>query len=201
MSGATPTSNPAARCVLWHPRGSPPPNDLIDAIQRRNLSWTATDRRLAAIVQTLAAPAPAAGTTPVVPTVLVLIDPPRLAGVDEVLDVVSRYRPRTALWVFDLADPTRLRSMQALEIIAKYGTRKPELSSANSPPPTPSPSESSFEPTARRLQLTATRNTDDTARGSARDALDRSASPISPDDLHMLTQLNPAQSSGFRSVY
>lgn len=187
---------------MWHPRAAPPLNELLDAIQRRGLAWTATDRTLSVIVRTLAAPLAATHGSSPVPTVLVLIDPLHLTHIDEVLDVVSRYRPRTALWVFDPADPGRLKSMQALEIIAKYVSHKNE----EAPRSTEHTLDPSASATPRRLQLAGLDGPDHPPPKSSPPATPfpaasiQSPTNLSADEFSMLIEA-PSKQSGVRSVY
>ncbi len=207
MSGASPTPIPAARCVLWHPDAVPPPNALLEALQSRGLAWSATDRVLTALVRLLAPTIDPSPSHRPIPTVLVLVEPSRLRRLDDVLDVITRYRPRTALWVFDLTDPSRLRSMQALEIISKYAACEP------SDPATPECSPSRPMPTPAsspwRLQIAP-----DSAGPAPRAGPPRSATTLPPPspssahetpglsrrDISFLTSEPIQPGEGFRTV-
>lgn len=207
MSGASPTPIPAARCVLWHPDAVPPPNALLDALQSRGLAWSATDRVLTALVRLLAPPTDTSPSHRPIPSVLVLVEPSRLRRLDDVLDVISRYRPRTALWVFDLADPSRLRSMQALEIISKYAAR--EASEPAPPESSPSRSMPTAAPSPWRLQLAPAAAEPPQGADLPRSATTlppptpssvREPPSVSQQEISMLTSALGQPGDGFRTV-
>jgi hypothetical protein len=192
---------------LWHPNAFPPPNALLEALQSRGLAWSATDRALTALVRLLAPPTDPSPSPGPIPTVLVLVEPSRLRRLDDVLDVITRYRPRTALWVFDLADPSRLRSMQALEIISKYAASEasnPAMSESSAtrsiPTPATSPWRLHLVPATAEPPQGADLPRSATTLPPPSPSNERAPSRVSQQETSMLTSSLGQPGEGFRTV-
>jgi hypothetical protein len=107
--------------VLWHPRGGPIQQELLGALDKRGLARALCDNEYQVLATLCREESSLRGSNGQrVPTVLMLVNPRRLAALSEVLDLVTQYRPGTATWVFDEAQPRRIRSMAALEVIAEF---------------------------------------------------------------------------------
>lgn len=116
------------RCVLWHARGAVLPGALVAALDRPQVQWKAWDSEYLALAEAMRFQGDAL-TRETPARVLVLVEPSRLHGVDEVLTVLERFRPRAPLWVFEGGPKPSLQGMSAAETLARLSASKP--SSAN----------------------------------------------------------------------
>lgn len=116
----------STNCVVWSPRRYVAPPDLLAALARRGIVADTSDspyttlalvcrfpRQPARPASRLADPAAGAG-------VLVLLEPRRLHQLAEVVDLVGRFRPATAIWVHEESDPRRIKALSPLEVVALF---------------------------------------------------------------------------------
>ena len=136
-----------ARCVIWHPRGSLPPDQLVQALDKPQLAWRAWDNDLLAWAEVCAE-----GRDPAVSgCVLLLVEPDRLANLGAVLEAVERFRPLTLAWVFDPKAEPALASLTPEEarrrfapeakakVTTKRGTIRAFAQAKGGAPPSPPP--------------------------------------------------------------
>jgi len=97
------------RCVLWHAPELPVPESLLSALSRRGIGFVARTTASRALAEACALSIEA----PADRCVLLLVEPGRLAGSDEVLDIVERGTHRVAAWVFEERSPVQLRAAAA----------------------------------------------------------------------------------------
>lgn len=105
-----------ARCVIWHPRGSLPPDQLVQALDKPQLAWRAWDSDLLVWAEVCGE-----GRDPAVSgCVLLLVEPARLVNLGSVLDAVERFRPLTLAWVFDPTGEPALASLGLEEVRRRF---------------------------------------------------------------------------------
>ncbi len=105
-----------ARCVIWHPRGSLPPDQLVQALDKPQLAWRAWDNDLLAFAEVCGEGRDSA----VSGCVLLLVEPGRLANLGAVLDAVERFRPLTLAWIFDPTAEPALASLSLDEARRRF---------------------------------------------------------------------------------
>lgn len=113
-----------ALCVLWHPRGEPTDEDLMEALRSkgfRTIECESSVEAVAWVVSTVMAP-PASGpgvspwSRPSIRPVVFLVDrPARLAGMSEVTDAIEKHASGAAVWVHEPAGTPRLRRFSSPE--------------------------------------------------------------------------------------
>lgn len=132
----TTTPERVIRCVLWHARGAVLPGALVAALDRPQVQWKAWDSEYLALAEAMRFQGDAlTHDTPA--RVLVLVEPSRLHGVDDVLTVLERFRPRAPLWVFEGGPKPSLQGMAAAEARARIAAARvpaPNNTSAPEPP-------------------------------------------------------------------
>lgn len=123
--GAADTTAPerVIRCVLWHARGAVLPGALVAALDRPQVQWKAWDSEYLALAEAMRFQGDAL-TRETPARVLVLVEPSRLHGVDDVLTVLERFRPRAPLWVFEGGPKPSLQGMSAAEARARLAAAK-----------------------------------------------------------------------------
>jgi len=87
------------------------------------VQWKAWDSEYLALAETMRFQGDAL-TRETPARVLVLVEPSRLHGVDEVLTVLERFRPRAPLWVFEGGPKPSLQGMSAAEARARLATSR-----------------------------------------------------------------------------
>jgi len=122
------------RCVLWHARGAVLPGALVAALDRPQVQWKAWDSEYLALAEAMRFQGDAL-TRETPARVLVLVEPSRLHGVDEVLMVLERLRPRAPLWVFEGGPKPSLQGMSAAEARARLAASKVSANGASSETP------------------------------------------------------------------
>ncbi len=134
--GASDTTAPerVIRCVLWHARGAVLPGALVAALDRPQVQWKAWDSEYLALAEAMRFQGDAL-TRETPARVLVLVEPSRLHGVDEVLTVLERLRPRAPLWVFEGGPKPSLQGMSAAEAHARLAASRVSANDANSGKP------------------------------------------------------------------
>lgn len=110
----------AARCIVWHASSAQVPQELASALDRRGLAWSTCSNDFAA----LSAICGARPDDPV-PTILLLVEPVTLHSLGDLLEATDRYRPSTAIWVYDSNASQRLAAGSRPDITAKYARSIP----------------------------------------------------------------------------
>ncbi len=116
----------AIQCVLWHPRGSEPPAELIALLHERGIQPIIRDDRYTAFAKLCVRHARAVHDQSDQPLALLLIDSADLDGVDEVVEAAAMYAPRAVCWVYQEGQGLRA-----------YATRP--KTARNDQPTTPAP--------------------------------------------------------------
>lgn len=125
MPAARAASPSNAKCILWHAPGQPPRPDLLGALNRPGFrakkcqsAWSAFAHLTARTGEWATCPGEAA--------VLVLVNPDALPGVADLVDIVDRYNPASAVWMYDPAGKPQLRAVTAADLAAwRSGTGQP----------------------------------------------------------------------------
>jgi len=131
----------AIHCVLWHPRGSLPPPDLVALLHERGIQPVLRDDRYTAFAKLCVRHARAVQDQTDQPLALLLIDPPNLDGVDEVVEAAAMYTPRAVCWVYQ--EDKGLRAYTPRPKTARHTepsaptARTPKPAAADTPPPAP----------------------------------------------------------------
>ncbi len=100
-----------AMCILWHPRGSRPDEELVGTLQRRGFRTILCDNAVEAtawICRTARGRMDAANHAS--PVVLLMDRPGLLMGADACRDSVELYAPASVCWVHDPTVAPRLRA-------------------------------------------------------------------------------------------
>lgn len=102
-----------AHCVLWHAQQLPASSELRAAFDRRGMIIHAHDQRAMALAELCRLRGPRVNAE--VPTsrtlILVLVEPERLLRPDEMKEVVERYAPRAAIWLYRASGNPQLRAV------------------------------------------------------------------------------------------
>lgn len=113
-----------AHCVLWHAQDLPPSSELRSALDRRGMIVHRHDQRAVAFAEVcrLRGTRDGAGRKA---TILILVEPDRLNGPDAMLDVVARYSPSTACWLYRENANPQLRAVNDEDLLHFQAQRPP----------------------------------------------------------------------------
>ncbi len=107
----------AGRCVVWSPAGTPEDPNLTHALHRPNLDVRAAHDDLSVIAAVLDGLATRDLSKPE-PRIVLCIEPHRLNGLAECLEVLSTYVQELTLWVFDPSRSDVLRKVSVAELLS-----------------------------------------------------------------------------------
>lgn len=107
----------AGRCVMWSPIGTPDDPHLTHALQRPNIDVRKAHDDLAAIAGLLDGLSTRDLAKPE-PRILLCIEPHKLVGLAECLEVLSTYVHELTLWVFDPSRSDVLRKVSQQELLS-----------------------------------------------------------------------------------
>lgn len=102
-----------AHCILWHAQNLPASTELRAALDRRGMIMHAHDQRATALAELCALRGPRVNAEVPSPRALILVfvEPDRLLRPDEMKEVVERYAPKTAMWLYRSAGNPQLRAV------------------------------------------------------------------------------------------
>lgn len=110
-----------AHCVLWHAPDRAPSAELLAVLDRRGLTVRRHTERTLALAEVCAyrlTPGAAAS-----PSILVFVEPERLLRPDEMKQVLERYAPATACWVYRESGTPQLRALEEQDL-ARWRARR-----------------------------------------------------------------------------
>ena len=96
------------RCVIWHPAGHLPPDRLLDALRRRGIEPTQTDRGAVALAHL----SRLHRDDTIEVAIALLLEPERLDRPFELLQAMELYTPRAVAWLYREADEPQLRAVE-----------------------------------------------------------------------------------------
>ncbi|MCC6283941.1 MAG: hypothetical protein IT439_01375 [Phycisphaerales bacterium] len=172
------------RCVLWHEPGVPVPESLLSALARRGIGFVArtTANRALAEACALSLEGPADRC------VLLMVEPSRLPGSDEVRAIVPKAGHRASVWVYEASAPVQLRaaapaSRAEAEPPPSAGRRGPHTLSPEAPrsPAAPPAPAQVVVVDGLHAKLGLPDRAPDAARGVSDNPTDEGLRPVSPD--------------------
>lgn len=109
-----------AHCVLWHAQNLPASAELRAALDRRGMIVHTCEERALALGELCKLRGPREPGAEAVPSgralILVFVEPDRLRRPDELKEVLDRYAPRTALWMYRSAGNPQLRAVTEQDV-------------------------------------------------------------------------------------
>lgn len=102
-----------AHCVLWHAPNVPASSELRAALDRRGMVLHEHDQRATALAELCLLRGPRGADHEHLKRVLILVmvEPERLNRPDEMKDVVDRYAPKAAVWMYRASGNPQLRAV------------------------------------------------------------------------------------------
>ncbi|MCC6677636.1 MAG: hypothetical protein IT436_10875 [Phycisphaerales bacterium] len=107
-----------AHCVLWHAQNLPASSELCAALDRRGMIMHAHDQRATALAELCSLRGPRVNAEVPSPRALILVfvEPDRLLRPDEMKEVIERYAPKTAMWLYRSAGNPQLRAVNDQDV-------------------------------------------------------------------------------------
>ena len=134
-TGDTSDNHDAARrawCVLLRPRGVAAPADLLAALRRRAAGLTECDdphAAMAELCRRVGRDREASSTH----LILTLVEPARIAGLDDLRASIDAYAPGVATWVYDHTANPRLRAAEPRAKARAHVTARPPARPTEAP--------------------------------------------------------------------
>lgn len=115
-----------AHCILWHAQNLPASSELRAALDRRGMEVYEHDQRATAFAELCRQRGPRVG--PVAPAnrpvILVFVEPDRLHRPEDLKELLERYAPRTAMWLYRASANPQLRAVTEQDLL-RWRSQRP----------------------------------------------------------------------------